>query len=118
MNNSDRALSFEQARNFLPDEFRSNAELTGRKKLFNTLLGLRAYHYSSSLKDRLWQTSHSLSELALIFISLKNFHYLYKKSDMDKKPTNRIKVMLAERKKTNLWLAAELGVNSSTVSKW
>ncbi|MBD5386346.1 helix-turn-helix transcriptional regulator [bacterium] len=37
---------------------------------------------------------------------------------MDKKPTNRIKVMLAERKKTNLWLAAELGVNPSTVSKW
>ena len=37
---------------------------------------------------------------------------------MDKKPTNRIIVMLAERKKTNLWLAAELGVNPSTVSKW
>lgn len=37
---------------------------------------------------------------------------------MDKKPTNRIKVMLAERKKTNLWLAAELGVNPSTVPKW
>ena len=26
--------------------------------------------------------------------------------------------MLAERKKTNLWLAAELGVNPSIVSKW
>ena len=37
---------------------------------------------------------------------------------MDKKPTNRIKVMLADRKKTNLWLATELGVNPSTVSKW
>ena len=54
----------------------------------------------------------------LIFISFKNSHYLCKKSDMDKKPTNRIKVMLADRKKTNLWLATELGVNPSTVSKW
>ncbi|MBD5176468.1 MAG: helix-turn-helix transcriptional regulator [Bacteroidales bacterium] len=29
-----------------------------------------------------------------------------------------MKVVLAERKKTNLWLAAELGVNPSIVSKW
>ncbi len=37
---------------------------------------------------------------------------------MDNKPTNRIKVMLSERKKTNLWLASKLGVDPSTVSKW
>ncbi len=37
---------------------------------------------------------------------------------MDNKPTNRIKVMLAERKKINLWLASKLGVDPSTVSKW
>ncbi len=37
---------------------------------------------------------------------------------MDNKTTNRIKVMLAERKKTNLWLAGKLGVDPSTVSKW
>lgn len=37
---------------------------------------------------------------------------------MDNKPTNRIKVMLAERNKTNLWLASKLGVDPSTVSKW
>ena len=31
---------------------------------------------------------------------------------------NRIKVMLAEKKKTNKWLAGRLGVNPATVSKW
>ena len=31
---------------------------------------------------------------------------------------NRIKVVLAEKKRTNKWLAEKLGVNPSTVSKW
>ena len=31
---------------------------------------------------------------------------------------NRIKVVLAEKQKTNKWLASELGINPSTVSKW
>lgn len=31
---------------------------------------------------------------------------------------NRIKVILAEKKKTNKWLAEMLGVNVTTVSKW
>ena len=35
-----------------------------------------------------------------------------------KKDLNRIKVMLAEKKKTNKWLAFALGVNAATVSKW
>ena len=35
-----------------------------------------------------------------------------------KKDLNRIKVMLAEKKKTNKWLASVLGVNAATVSKW
>ena len=34
-----------------------------------------------------------------------------------KKDLNRIKVMLAEKKKTNKWLAFALGVNAATVSK-
>ena len=34
------------------------------------------------------------------------------------KDLNRIKVVLAERKKTNKWLAAELGKDPATVSKW
>ena len=31
---------------------------------------------------------------------------------------NRIKVALVEKKRTNKWLAEQLGVNPSTVSKW
>lgn len=37
---------------------------------------------------------------------------------MSKKDINRIKVMLAEKKRTNKWLASELGINPATVSKW
>lgn len=36
----------------------------------------------------------------------------------DSKDLNRIKVMLAEKKRTNKWLAEQLGVNAATVSKW
>lgn len=31
---------------------------------------------------------------------------------------NRIKVVLAEKHRTNKWLAEQLGKNSATVSKW
>ena len=31
---------------------------------------------------------------------------------------NRIKVVLAEKERTNKWLASQLGINPSTVSKW
>ena len=31
---------------------------------------------------------------------------------------NRLKVVLAEKKRTNSWLASELGKNPATVSKW
>lgn len=31
---------------------------------------------------------------------------------------NRLKIVLVEKKKTSKWLAEEMGVNASTVSKW
>ncbi len=31
---------------------------------------------------------------------------------------NRIKIVLLEKERTNLWLAEELGVSKTTVSKW
>ena len=34
------------------------------------------------------------------------------------KNLNRIKVVLADRQKTNKWLAEQLGVDPATVSKW
>lgn len=35
-----------------------------------------------------------------------------------KEAINRIKVVLAEKNRTNKWLAEQLGKNVSTVSKW
>ena len=40
-----------------------------------------------------------------------------KKCIMDK-DINRIKVVLAEKKRTNKWLAEQLGKDPATVSKW
>jgi len=37
---------------------------------------------------------------------------------MSKKASNRIKAVLAEKGKTNNWLAEALGKNRTTVSKW
>lgn len=37
---------------------------------------------------------------------------------MDKEIYNRIKAVLAERGKTNNWLADQLEMNRTTVSKW
>ncbi len=37
---------------------------------------------------------------------------------MKGKDLNRLKVVLAEKKKTGLWLAGQLGVSNTTVSKW
>lgn len=37
---------------------------------------------------------------------------------MSQKAYNRIKAVLAEKGKTNIWLAEEVGKNKTTVSKW
>ncbi len=37
---------------------------------------------------------------------------------MECKDLNRLKVLLAEKKRTNKWLAEKLGVDPATVSKW
>ena len=37
---------------------------------------------------------------------------------MESKDLNRLKVVLAEKKRTNKWLSEQLGVSPSTVSKW
>lgn len=36
----------------------------------------------------------------------------------NQKDINRIKVMLVEKKRTNKWLAEQLGKDPATVSKW
>ena len=37
---------------------------------------------------------------------------------MDSKRLNRIKVVLAEKDKSNKWLAEQLGKDQATISKW
>ncbi len=37
---------------------------------------------------------------------------------MGKKAINRLKAVLAEKGKTNKWLAQQLGKNETTVSRW
>ena len=44
--------------------------------------------------------------------------YINNVRDMDTKDLNRIKVVLAEKKRTNKWLAEQLGKDPATVSKW
>ena len=39
-------------------------------------------------------------------------------NNMETKNLNRIKVVLAEKNRTNKWLAEQLGKDPATVSKW
>ena len=48
--------------------------------------------------------------------SLSLWHYYYIIIEME--DINRIKLVLVEKKRTSKWLAEQLGVNPSTVSKW
>ena len=62
-----------------------------------------------------------------LFLSIKRI-YLAKKQylcnriyiiyNMDSKHLNRIKVVLAEKDKSNKWLAEQLGKDQATISKW
>lgn len=40
------------------------------------------------------------------------------KLKMAKKDINRLKVVLAEKKRTNKWLSEQLGKDPGTISKW
>lgn len=46
------------------------------------------------------------------------FHHLCAIKPNGMEDINRIKVVLAEKKRTNKWLAEQMGVKPSTVSKW
>ena len=49
---------------------------------------------------------------------MKNFHYLCNVKFTKMEDINRLKVVLAEKKRTNKWLAETLGKDPATVSKW
>lgn len=50
-----------------------------------------------------------------IFIFVCNKLKMY---PMENKDLNRLKVVLAEKKRTNKWLAEQLGKDPATISKW
>lgn len=56
--------------------------------------------------------------LCAIKEKVKKFHYVCNVKFIKMEDINRIKVVLAEKKRTNKWLAEQLGVNPTTVSKW
>lgn len=66
---------------------------------------------------KIWESSISQ-------MSPKNYSMIYfneiiiKLNNMMAKNLNRIKVVLADRQKTNKWLAEQLGKDPATVSKW
>lgn len=45
-------------------------------------------------------------------------HSIYINNDCMERKINRIKVMLAEKGKTNKWLSEQVGKDPATVSKW
>lgn len=52
---------------------------------------------------------------------MREKHYfctIYLLNNMENKDLNRLKVVLAEKKRTNKWLAEQLGKDPATVSKW
>ena len=49
---------------------------------------------------------------------LSNLHTFTTKTTSMKEDINRLKVVLAEQKRTNKWLAEQLGKDPATVSKW
>ena len=46
------------------------------------------------------------------------WHIIILTAMTNNKDLNRLKVVLAEKKKTNLWLSKQLGCAPTTVSKW
>ena len=51
-------------------------------------------------------------------IKVKHFHYICTTNRISMENLNRLKIVLFEKNRTSKWLATQLGVNPSTVSKW
>ena len=51
-------------------------------------------------------------------MSVKFINFAFKTNLITMKDLNRLKVVLVEKKRTNKWLAEELGKDPATVSKW
>jgi DNA-binding Xre family transcriptional regulator len=60
----------------------------------------------------------SLFQSIVVFKKMPKLASELKLLNMQVKDLNRLKLVLVERKKTGLWLAEQLGVSNTTVSKW
>lgn len=63
------------------------------------------------------QTLLAYSMLSIV-MTMKFINFAFKFNFMLMTDLNRIKVILVEKKRTNKWLAVELGKDPATVSKW
>ena len=66
--------------------------------------------YCSKFNKNSWETIGIVAYL----LSLRIIQYF----EIMERDLNRLKVVLAEKKKTNKWLAEQLGKDPATVSKW
>ena len=60
----------------------------------------------------------NLNDFGANYISLQEINAHNMATDNMTTDLNRIKVVLVEKKKTNKWLAEQLGKDPATVSKW
>ena len=65
------------------------------------------------IRVKMKESLYIIVKCFLYFCGIKTIYTMEENKDI-----NRIKVMLAEKKRTNKWLAEQLGVNAATVSKW
>ena len=65
------------------------------------------------------QISIFFAKLCVFFQKIITFvTLLINREIMEARDLNRLKVVLAEKKRTNKWLAEQLGKDPATVSKW
>ena len=69
----------------------------------------------NSLIQIILKISYHISFFEDFFITLAS---KLKLLNMQAKDLNRLKLVLVEKKRTGIWLAEQLGVSNTTVSKW
>jgi len=93
----------------------------------------RLHHLSQKYNAKIQKTNGKINQNTIFFVKKTLFFhflnafsqkftifvaYIIKVQDMYTKDLNRLKVVLAEKKRTNKWLAEQLGKAPATVSKW
>ena len=60
---------------------------------------------------------HNNQQIKVVYIAISIAYNLIKMVHKQR-DYNRIKSVLAEKKKTSIWLSGELSINKTTISKW